>query len=88
MKIKKPNWIPLTCPACESKNTQGFIKANTKYIKCGDCDYTNRISTQKCVTCWGYGLWAIGEPRPMGEKDYRDGMPNKQCPECGRGGNQ
>ena len=40
----------------------------------------------KCKTCYGYGLWAIGDPCPMGPMDAGDGMPTKKCPECGRGG--
>ena len=39
----------------------------------------------KCKTCWGYGLWAVGFPCPMGPMDFGDGMPNKICPECGAG---
>ena len=39
----------------------------------------------KCNTCWGYGLWAIGESSPMGPIDYEDGEPNKKCPKCGSG---
>ena len=39
----------------------------------------------KCKTCWGYGLWAVGHPCPMGEMDAKDGMPVKACPECGAG---
>ena len=38
---------------------------------------------KKCKTCYGYGLWAIGEPIPMGPIDAGDGMPTKKCPECG-----
>jgi hypothetical protein len=39
----------------------------------------------KCSTCWGYGLWAIGYPSPMGEMDSHS-MPSRKCPECGKGG--
>ncbi len=39
----------------------------------------------KCKTCWGYGLWAIGDPCPMGPMDSH-GCPSKKCPECGAGG--
>ena len=37
---------------------------------------------EKCSTCFGYGLWAIGDPSPMGEMDCHDGCPTKKCPEC------
>ena len=40
---------------------------------------------KKCKTCLGYGLWAIGEPSPMGKMDSLS-MPSKKCPECGKGG--
>lgn len=42
--------------------------------------------TNECSICMGYGLWAVGDPCPMGPMDYADGCPNKKCPECGRGG--
>lgn len=35
----------------------------------------------KCSTCYGYGLWAIGDPSPMGPMDSRS-MPTIPCPEC------
>ena len=41
--------------------------------------------SKKCNTCWGYGLWAIGDEVPMGPIDYEDGEANKKCPECGPG---
>lgn len=41
---------------------------------------------KSCKTCYGFGLWAIGPPSPMGPLDFRDGMPTKKCPECSRGG--
>ena len=41
--------------------------------------------SKKCNTCWGYGLWAIGDEVPMGPIDFEDGEPNKKCPECGSG---
>ena len=40
-------------------------------------------SRYKCTTCWGYGLWAIGDACPMGGMDAKDGMPTQECPECG-----
>jgi len=38
---------------------------------------------QKCKTCFGYGLWFLGEHTPMGGMDASDGMPTIKCPECG-----
>ena len=38
---------------------------------------------KKCKTCYGFGMWAIGEPCPMGEMDAREGYPTLECPECG-----
>ena len=35
-----------------------------------------------CQTCQGYGLWAIGDPSPMGHMDAADGVPTIPCPEC------
>jgi len=50
---------------------------------------TEIINTpKKCSKCYGYGLWAIGDSCPMGPLDYKDGCPNKKCPECGSGGRQ
>lgn len=39
-----------------------------------------------CQTCWGYGIWAWGDPVPMGPMDAKDGTPADPCPECGAGG--
>ena len=39
----------------------------------------------KCKTCYGYGIWAIGDPCPVGPMDFKDGVPTKKCPECGSG---
>lgn len=38
---------------------------------------------KKCGTCNGFGLWGIGDSRPMGVIDATDGMPTQPCPECG-----
>ena len=43
---------------------------------------------KKCHTCYGFGLWAWGDPSPMGPIDVRDGVPTKPCPECGANKNQ
>ena len=40
-----------------------------------------------CRTCWGYGLWAIGDATPMGPMDAGDGMPTQPCPDCGANAN-
>jgi len=38
----------------------------------------------KCSVCkWGFGLWGIGEPAPMGPCDAEDGCPTVKCPKCG-----
>ena len=37
----------------------------------------------KCNTCNGFGMWAMGDPSPMGYIDGQDGMPTIPCPECG-----
>ena len=42
---------------------------------------------KKCKTCYGYGIWAIGDPVPMGPMDAEDGCPTKKCPECGANAN-
>ena len=36
-----------------------------------------------CGTCYGLGMWATGDPSPMGPMDAEDGMPTMKCPECG-----
>lgn len=41
---------------------------------------------KKCKSCYGFGLWAIGDPSPVGPIDASDGVPTKECPECGAGG--
>lgn len=46
----------------------------------------NYIFLRKCSTCNGFGLWAIGDPSPMGGMDAADGCPVKKCPECGANG--
>ena len=40
---------------------------------------------KECKTCYGFGLWGIGEPSPMGPMDAGKkgyGMPTIPCPEC------
>ena len=36
----------------------------------------------KCSTCFGFGLWGIGDACAMGPMDARDGCPTVPCPEC------
>lgn len=40
-----------------------------------------------CDTCYGWGLWAMGDPAPMGPMDAEEGMPTLECPECGENPN-
>jgi hypothetical protein len=42
---------------------------------------------KSCQTCFGYGLWAVGDPVPMGVMDAMDGLPTIPCPECGANAN-
>jgi len=42
--------------------------------------------TNKCGTCLGYGLWAIGDATPVGPIDSSDGVPTNPCPACGADG--
>ena len=44
-----------------------------------------RKKKEKC--CYGYGLWAIGDPCPMGSMDAQDGLPTIKCPVCGKSKN-
>jgi hypothetical protein len=38
-----------------------------------------------CLFCYGFGIWKIGTPSPVGPIDFEDGVPTKKCPECGSG---
>jgi hypothetical protein len=38
---------------------------------------------KECTTCYGYGMWGMGDPCPMGPMDAADGYPTTPCPECG-----
>lgn len=44
---------------------------------------TEAKSTKKCGTCYGCGMWGLGDSTPMGPMDAADGMPTTPCPECG-----
>lgn len=37
----------------------------------------------ECKTCYGHGMWALGDPCPMGPMDAAGGVPTLPCPECG-----
>jgi hypothetical protein len=39
------------------------------------------LGKNNCKTCNGYGLWAFGDPSPMGYLDHYT-MPTIPCPEC------
>ena len=40
-----------------------------------------------CQHCYGFGLWAIGGPSPMGPIDAGDGCPTLKCKSCGASAN-
>jgi len=62
---------------------------NKKKIKEEFKKMDKKLKTKaKCNTCYGFGIWAVGDQSPMGPMDYSDGCPNKPCPECGAGGNK
>ena len=46
-----------------------------------------RASKNPCTTCYGYGLWALGDASPMGPLDAAEGLPTIECPECGKNEN-
>lgn len=46
-----------------------------------------RNKKEPCKTCFGFGLWAFGDPSPMGPMDAEDGVPTIPCPECGANAN-
>ncbi len=61
-------------------------KTSTKTKTKNKDDYAElRAKRDNCKTCYGYGLWAVGEACPMGPLDYSDGCPTSKCPECGAG---
>lgn len=42
----------------------------------------------KCKFCFGYGLWGIGDPCPIGPSDAASRLfPTVACPECGANSN-
>jgi len=57
----------------------GYAKEPTKKIK--KDKYVN-----KCTTCYGYGIWPVGDPVGIGPMDFSDGIEGKKCPECGASG--
>lgn len=50
-------------------------------------DRAAKTAVLPCKICYGYGLWAMGDPSPMGRMDASDGMPTIPCPECGANAN-
>ena len=40
------------------------------------------MKKKSCNYCYGFGMWAIGNPDPMGPMDAKDGMPTKKCFSC------
>ena len=40
------------------------------------------LNGKECKTCYGFGLWSMGQPSPMGPMDASEGFPTIQCPEC------
>jgi len=78
MKKTLAKKAPKKAPKKTSK--KAVKKAVKKYVK----KYVDNSGTpldQKC--CYGHGLWAIGDPAPMGPMDAADGYPTKRCPVCG-----
>lgn len=71
---KKEGGFKVVIPDCVSQ--QIIDIANKKSDK-------PKVVKKKCNTCWGFGLWGIGDACPMGPMDASDGMPTKACPECG-----
>ncbi len=45
------------------------------------------VTPNECQHCYGYGLWAIGAPSPMGPMDASDGYPTIPCKNCGSDAN-
>jgi hypothetical protein len=37
---------------------------------------------KKCERCFGFGLWAMGDPVPMGRMDASEKLPTIPCPVC------
>jgi len=68
-----------------------FNKTRFCSVKC-NITYAQKVyqdkHKKKCSKCYGFGIWATGDPSPMGPMDYSDGCPNKKCPKCGSGGNK
>jgi len=43
------------------------------------------MKNKKCKTCFGLGVWSVGDPVGVGPMDAADGVPTNPCPECGAG---
>lgn len=72
---KKKGKFKIVIPDCVSKQIVDIVNKEAKPIE------------KKCKTCYGYGLWGIGQACPMGPMDASDGLPTKPCPECGANAN-
>lgn len=64
---------------------QDLIDLNSGRVR--PADSLQRMVRARCSTCNGYGLWDMGDPRPMGRMDAADGMPTQACHECGENAN-
>lgn len=79
------------CVELPPKKKGGFKVVIPDCVSKQIVDIANGMKTskkeEKCGTCWGYGLHALGDACPMGPMDAADGMPTKACPECGKNPN-
>ena len=76
------------CVTLPPKNKGGLKVIIPDSVTKSIMDIINKPVTQlktpnKCGTCNGWGLWAMGDASPMGPMDGSDGMPTRACPECG-----
>jgi hypothetical protein len=73
LPAKKKGGLKVVIPDCVSQQIMDIVNKPVK----------KSTSTEKCGTCFGWGLWALGNASPMGPMDGSDGMPTRACPECG-----
>ena len=62
------------------------MKNLTRAERALNAEFTRNINhslTTKCNTCYGFGLWELGDHSPMGEMDAREGYSTIACTECG-----
>ena len=44
---------------------------------------SRKIQAKTCRTCYGYGIYPIGRPTPIGPMDAKEWKGHiKKCPEC------